>query len=714
MVKAKGVRIGIDVGGTFTKAVAIDNETYEIIGKSSVLTTHYAPEGVARGIVEVFRKILEEHHIDPKDVRFIAHSTTQATNALLEGDVAVVGIVGMGTGFDMLLARRETDIGDIEVAPGRILHTFHSFIDTKKLNEKTISQIVQDLISKGANVIAVSEAFGVDDPTNERLVMKVCNDLGVLSTAGHEITKMLGLTVRTRTAVINASILPKMMETANMLEDAVRKMGIKSSLMIMRGDGGIMDINEVKKRPLMSILSGPAASVAGALMYLKVSDGIFFEVGGTSTNIGVIRNGRPMMQYVKIGPHRTYLNSLDVRVLGVAGGSMVRFQNKNIVDVGPRSAHIAGLPYSAFAETKEIVDPKMILIQPKPGDPSDYIAIKTSTGKTFAITNTCAANILGITKPGDYAYGNPEAAKRAFKPLAEALGLSIEEVAQRILEISATKIIKVIDELMEEYALVGKNPILVGGGGGASVLIPFVAKMKNLDYKISEHAEVISSIGVALAMVRDVVERVIVNPTERDILHIKKEAEVNAIKAGAMPETVEVFVEIFPKLHKVRAIAVGATELRAKDPLKVEITMEEVRKIAAKSLRVSPEHVELVARTEFLNVFTAKVKKRSFFSRTLWPIRVVDREGVVRLSLRNGTVQQCLTKQAENFLKEFINKNTKISDMGLVLPRLFILYGKRILDLSGLQTSEQMVTIALSELKGINPEETIVMVAEKM
>ena len=90
------VRMGIDVGGTHTKAVAIDNATHEIIGKSSVKTTHDDKAGVAAGVVAAFQNCLRENNIDPKDVIFVAHSTTQATNALIEGDVAKVGVVGVG------------------------------------------------------------------------------------------------------------------------------------------------------------------------------------------------------------------------------------------------------------------------------------------------------------------------------------------------------------------------------------------------------------------------------------------------------------------------------------------------------------------------------------------------------------------------------------------------------------------------------------------
>ena len=534
------VRIGIDVGGTFTKAVVIHNDTLEIIGKSSVLTTHSAAEGVAKGVIHVFQRALADFHIDPGDVVFLAHSTTQATNALLEGDLAPVGIIGMGSGgIGGMLAKNQTFIGDIPLVSGRVLKTCHAFLNTRKLTPEGARRSIEGLVSRGAKVIVASDSFSVDDPRNEIVVMEAAQHLGIPATGGHDISKLYGLTIRTRTAVINAGILPKMLETANMTEDSVRQAGIEAPLMIMRGDGGVMDVTEMRKRPILTMLSGPSATVAGALMYLRVSDGVFFEVGGTSTNIGVIRNGRPTIKSAEVGGHRTYVNSLDIRVLGIAGGSMVRVKGKEIVDVGPRSAHIAGFPYSAFAQAEEIVDPELIFFQPKEGDPGDYLAIRVKNGHRYAITNTCAANALGIVKPEDYSYGNGEAARRAMAPLAAQMGSSVEEVARRILDVATDKIIPVIQGLIAEYGLDRDQVALVGGGGGAAALIPHSAQRMGLEYHIPQDAEVMSSIGVALAMVRDVVERVILNPTVEDVAAIKQEARQLVMKACANPETIE-------------------------------------------------------------------------------------------------------------------------------------------------------------------------------
>jgi len=513
----RSFRIGIDVGGTFTKAVLVDNATREVVGRYSVLTTHADDRGVAKGVVEVFRRVLERSGVDPEDVIFLAHSTTQATNALLEGDVAPVGVIGTSSPAQALLARRQSNVGEIELAPGRFLRSGHRFITSDQLTETSARVAVEELHAEGVRVVVATSAFGVDDHGSEEIIRRAAVGAGMAVTCGHEISKLYGLATRTRTAVINASILPRMIDTANMTEASVREAGIRAPLMIMRGDGGVMDIQEMRRRPAMTMLSGPAASVAGALMHLRITDGIYFEVGGTSTNIGVIRNGRPTVKYARVGGHETYVSSLDVRVLGIAGGSMVRVSDGKIVDVGPRSAHIAGLPYSAFAAPAVFAGARVELFRPKSDDPDDYVAIRAADGTRYAFTTTCAANVLGYATPGLHAYGNPQSARLAMAPLAAMLGCPVEEAARRILERATDKAIPVVEQLIAEYGLDPHQAVLVGEGGGAGALIPFTAQRMGLSHTISQDAEVISSIGVALALVREVIERVIANPRPEDL-----------------------------------------------------------------------------------------------------------------------------------------------------------------------------------------------------
>ena len=499
---ARSVRMGIDVGGTHTKAVAIDNETHEIIGKSSVKTTHDDKRGVAAGVVKSFENCLKENNIKPEDVIFVAHSTTQATNALIEGDVAKVGVLGMAKGgLESFLAKRQTRLADIDLGNSKKISIVNDFLSTKKMTDDDVEKSLDKLQADGAQVIVSSMAFGVDNGEPEKLVYEAATKRNLPTTMASDITKLYGLTRRTRTAAINASILPKMLDTANSTEASVREAGVTVPLMIMRGDGGVMEISEMKKRPVLTMLSGPAASVMGSLMYLRASNGVYFEVGGTTTNIGVIKNGRPAIDYSIVGGHATYISSLDVRVLGVAGGSMVRANKSGVVDVGPRSAHIAGLDYAVFTDPEKIKGPKVEFFSPKPGDPDDYVRIRLEDGSAVTITNSCAANVLGLVKPEHFSYGNVEAAKKAMQALADYCGTTVEDIATQIMERAYAKIEPVILDLAEKYKLEKDQISLVGVGGGAASLIIYFSNKMGVKYSIPENAEVISSIGVALAMI---------------------------------------------------------------------------------------------------------------------------------------------------------------------------------------------------------------------
>jgi N-methylhydantoinase A len=705
-VSNRAIRVGIDVGGTHTKAVAIDNVTHEIIGKASVMTTHDAPMGVSEGVVQAFKNCLSENRIDPNDVIFIAHSTTQATNALLEGDVAEVGIIGIGKGgLEGAFASKQSKVADIDLGTGKMIKMHHRYIKQRDFNTQSIEKTINDLKGEGAQVIVASKAFGVDDQTEEQKVQKIAESHGISVTAASEISKLYGLTRRTRTAAINASILPKMLDTADSTERGVQSMDIKVPLMIMRGDGGVMNIAEMKKRPVLTMLSGPAASVMGALMYLRASNGIYFEVGGTSTNIGVIKNGRPTVDYTIVGNHPTYINSLDVRVLGVAGGSMVRASKSGIVDVGPRSAHIAGMLYSVYTPEEEIEDPQVELFRPKKGDPDDYVAIRLKNGKRITITNSCAANVLGIVKPEDYSYGYVNSARKAMEPLARYMNKTVEEVAEAILAKSLEKIKPVIELLAEKYKLEKDQMSLVGVGGGAAALVPYTAKQMNLNYTIPENAEIISSIGVALAMVRDVVERIIPNPSKEDIRNIKNEAAKLAIANGALPDSIEVQIVINSQTSKITAIALGSTEVQTTDLLKA-CTEDEAKEIAAKSLNIPPDQVSLACKNNVFYIFTAKKGGCNL-------LRVVDKKGFIKIQRSDGYGERCNVSDVAGVVAKMWETLAVYKNEMRLNPDIFLCTGGKVLDYTGMLYLEQVMMVIDTEISTLEPDDEVLIVGAK-
>lgn len=701
----RSVRMGIDVGGTHTKAVAIDNATHEIIGKSSVKTTHDDQRGVAAGVVRSFQNCLKENDISPDDVVFVAHSTTQATNALIEGDVAAVGVIGMAKGgFEGFLAKRQTKLADIDLGNQKKIKIVNDFINVKKMDKPMVEGVIDGIQKAGAEVLVSSMAFGVDDGGPEQEVYEVASKKGIPTTMASDITKLYGLTRRTRTAAINASILPKMLDTATSTEDSVREAGVHVPLMIMRGDGGVMEITEMKKRPVLTMLSGPAASVMGSLMYLRASNGVYFEVGGTTTNIGVIKNGRPAIDYSIVGGHPTYIASLDVRVLGVAGGSMVRANKQGIVDVGPRSAHIAGLDYSVFTDVEKINGPKVEFFSPKPGDPADYVRIRMEDGSAVTLTNSCAANVLGLVKPEHFSYGKVDAARKAMQALADYCGTTPEDIAKQIMEKAYAKIEPVILALAEKYKLEKDQISLVGVGGGAASLIIYFSEKMGVKFSIPENAEVISSIGVALSMVRDVVERIIPSPSKEDIRALKNEALNKAIESGATAESVEIHIEIDPQTSKVTAIATGSTEVKAADLLK-ECDESEARHLAAQDMRVADNEAKLLASSDYFYVYGDGPDVN-----TPSAVRIVDKKGFIKVQRGRG---MCLKTRAADYmeaLKRLWDEMAVYQTELIARPDYYLCMGARVMDFTA-QDFEQLELLTDLEVSSLEPNEEILIVA---
>ncbi len=669
------VRIGIDVGGTFTKGVALDGATHKVLARQRVATTHAAAEGVVAGVLQVLDKILDalpEH----SEVALVAHATTQATNALLEGDMARVGILALGPAAEEALVRKRTRMPALQVG-GRSLGGTSAFVatDTPDMLD-TVREVVRRWCSEGIEAVAVSHAFAVDDPSLERAVAAEVRTLCLPATAGSDLSGVYGLEMRSGTAAINASILPTMLRTAHHVEDALARRLPGVPLLVVRGDGGAVDLRGLREAPIQTIVSGPAASLAGAVLHNRVSDGVFFEVGGTSTNIGAIKGGRPVMKYMTVMDFPTALRAADIRIAGVAGGSLVRLSRRRIEEVGPRSAHIARLPYACFADPSSLEGAQLRLIAPRPGDSEDYAVLESPAGR-FAITPTCAANALGLLPAEDAAAAPPEAARAALAILGRALGASADAAANAVLEAAAEKLTHTVKALVDTHRL--RGTALYGGGGGARVLGPVVAKRLGMHFDCLPNADIISSIGAALTLIRVERERSakMDDPTVGDLL--LRDVESEAVRLGADPGRLQTEVRYLPEERLLRAVAFGS---HAIDGRLYDLDDAALRALGCGLLG---GNCALSYVSPALAVVTAQHRKRTWFGRrTSHPTLVLDRRGGRLLEVDNATV---MTGTPTDVLEELQSQGGRGR-----APHVHAVTPRRLVDCSHLTDPEALFT----------------------
>ena len=419
------------------------------------------------------------------------------------------------------------------------------------------------------------------------------------------------------------------------------------------------------------------------------------------------------MRYVTIMQHPTCIRSLDVRVAGVAGGSLIRWSGKRITDIGPRSAHIAGLQYSCYADPSELEGGQIITFAPKRGDPMDYLAIEASGGKIFAITNTCAANAIGSVPESDYAYGNPEAARLAMFILGRRIACSSDETARIILDKSSKKIQELVDPMIKEYRLKKDQVILVGGGGGASVLVPYLAEKLGIRYNIPPSAEIISCIGVAAALVYEEREKTINGPSADDASSLMQEVREAALARGAAPESLSLQSTYITERSVLRATASGNISLDIRPARTREIDEDEARILACELFGVS-DGVSRIFDMQNYHVFACEINKKKLFLRSRKrPLIVFDKYGTVRLSVDNASVFNGTPMEVLEKLRSVLLKPKDARDKSEELaPQVHILSGSKIMDFSSLTARDQILKAVTDELQSITTTQQVAAVIQ--
>lgn len=681
------LRVGVDVGGTFTKAVAVAPCAGELRAHAVVSTTHDGPHGVAEGVAEALSRLVGDLGESRHDLELVAFSTTQAMNALLEGDVGRVGVVGIGAAPETRVARQRTQVGAIRLAPGRELETEHVFLDaTGGLGKAGVDAALQRLAAAGCTAIAVSGAFAVDAPDHERQVADAARAAGFPVCSGHELTGTYGLETRTVSAAINASILPVVRRTAALVESALARAGVDARLVVLRGDGGAMSVEAFRRAPTQTIGSGPAAGVAAALHQLRLHDAVVLECGGTSSNVSLVRGGSTVLRSLRVMGRPTAIRAVDSWVVGAAGGSMARVRRRGIAEVGPRSAHVAGLAYACYVPEGALASAEAELIAPRLGDPEAYAVVRAG-GTLYAITATCAANALGLVPEGSHAFGQPESARHAFAALGRRLRRSPEQLARQVLDGALAKVAQAVQEAARQHELAADAPLVALGGAG-DALAGEVARLTGRRLLRPRHPEVLSSVGAALSLVSAEVARTPRDPS--GATRIAREAERACVEAGAAPATVSVQTSFDPRDGVVRALATGAVALQSGAAEREPLDEPAQLRAAADALRIAPEQLALAGETPFYRVFSENGSGR---------VAVVDGRGAVPLAVNARRILIGGRDELVPALGEAVGRASMHLGVATVPPRVALISGARILDLSSARRPEEIVSGARSALE---------------
>ena len=314
--------LGVDTGGTYTDAVVLDEATDKVVASAKALTTR--PD-LAPGVGAAIDAALQKANIAGREVTMVSLSTTLATNALVEGQGGRVALVAIG--FDAADLQRAGLSGALGDDPLIVLAGGHDHAGTQA--ELLDLQGLRDALSTldaGVTGFAVAARFATRNAAHEIAARDVIRDLtGKPVTCSHELSQALGGPKRALTAVLNARLIGMIDGLITACEDHLHKRGITARLMVVRGDGALISAAVARDKPIETILSGPAASVAGARWLSGENDALVSDIGGTTTDVCLLRDGRPQIdpQGARVGPFRTMVEAVAMRTTGLGGDSEV-------------------------------------------------------------------------------------------------------------------------------------------------------------------------------------------------------------------------------------------------------------------------------------------------------------------------------------------------------------------------------------------------------
>lgn len=516
--------LGIDVGGTHTDAVLLEN--FRVKRKAKVVTHK---DNILESLLNATTELLRDEA--PGKLRRIVLSTTVSTNAIVQNKTDRVGMIlinGPGLPASALKINDDTHF-----VSGYINHRG---MEVARIDRAELSGIDQNLKKEGIRHAGIVGKFSTRNPAQELLIRDQLDGSLEHVSLGHRLSGHLNYPRRVATTYLNEAIWGTYNHFVTQVLEFVRKQNIDVPIFILKADGGTFEIGQSTEYPVETILSGPSASIMGILsMADHGEDAIALDIGGTTTDIAIFADGTPLLeaQGVKIDRYKTLIRGLLTRSIGIGGDSRIQYVNDRL-QIGPAREGMAaalGGPY------------------PTPTD---------------------AMIILGLTD-----IGSREKAEKALSETAALMHASVEDTAKAVLDETCRKIavnakemlneinnkpVYTIHELLEGKTLSPKLLYVVGGPAGA--MAPRLGALLDCRTHIPGNAEVANAIGAALA--RTTAEITILADTEQGIMAIGEEGHQAKITAGFTREDA---VRIGREKLREKAVRMGAKE----DDIEIEV-----------------------------------------------------------------------------------------------------------------------------------------------
>lgn len=340
--------LGLDTGGTFTDAALLDLATGKMVAKAKSLTTR---NDLSIGVGGAMRAVLEKWSGNPADISLVSLSTTLATNAVVEGVGGRVGLVLIG--FDEGALER----ADLAKALGNDPHLFvtgghrNDGAQQAALDIDLITAKAEELKSD-VSAFAVASHFATRNPEHEIRARDILRDItGLPVTCSHELSSSLGGPRRALTAMLNARLINLLERLIKATSDQMDTLLLSCPLMVVKGDGSLLHADFARTRPVETVLSGPAASQAGAAFLAGANTALVSDIGGTTTDIAYLRDGAPGLNAdgAYVGGWRTMVEAADIRTSGLGGDSEITPVTRGVqkgLKLGPRRA----IPLSLLAQ----------------------------------------------------------------------------------------------------------------------------------------------------------------------------------------------------------------------------------------------------------------------------------------------------------------------------------------------------------------------------